>query len=309
MFFAAGNANPASNYQPRQVSDFAAHPDGICITASNSLDKRSSYSFYGPTAHNCAPTNGDDGVGITTATVELTPDGRTASLTYTSGFGGTSSAAPLCAGICALMLTANPNLTLADIKNILRQSADRIGSPGEYDAGGHSDYYGYGRVNALRAVQMAAAMRSGTSTSIPTTPTSPSNPVTPAQPPAPAAVQKGRVASPTLNVRSGPSTSYPRVATLKQGEEVFLLERVSNWWRIGNDAYVSGDYIQVMAPPGRKGRVVSQTLNVRATPSVAAKQVATLRLGNIVDILETSKDGWHRIGAGRWVLGKYIRLV
>jgi uncharacterized protein YgiM (DUF1202 family) len=99
------------------------------------------------------------------------------------------------------------------------------------------------------------------------------------------------------------------VATLKQGEEVFLLERVSNWWRIGNEAYVSGDFIQLMAPPGRKGRVVSKTLNVRATPSVAARQVATLRLGDTVDILESSADGWHRIGTGRWVLGKYVRLV
>lgn len=71
MFFAAGNANPASNNVPRAISDFAAHPDGICVTASNSLDQRAGYSFYGANAFLCAPTNGDAGVGITTATCDL----------------------------------------------------------------------------------------------------------------------------------------------------------------------------------------------------------------------------------------------
>jgi subtilisin family serine protease len=292
MFFAAGNANPASNYQPRQISDFAAYPEGICVTASNSLDQRSSYSFFGANAHLCAPTNGDNGAGITTATVELTPDGRTATLTYTSGFGGTSSAAPLCAGIGALMLSANPNLTAQELKTLLRRSADPIGPPGTYNADGHSAYYGYGRVNALRAVQMAAAQVSGTS---------------PGAPPPTTSAPKGRVSAPTLNVRSGPSAGHPKIAELAQGAEVFLIARIGNWWRIGNEAFVSADYIQPLGTSPRKASVASKTLNVRAAPSVAARLLATLRLGDVVDVLESSPDGWMRIGDGRWVLGKYLR--
>ena len=297
MFFAAGNANPASNYQPRPISDFAAHPEGICVTASNSLDQRSSYSFFGDNAHLCAPTNGDNGAGITTATVELTPDGRTATLTYTSGFGGTSSAAPLCAGIAALLLSANPNLTAQELKNLLRQSADPIGPPGTYNAAGHSVYYGYGRVNALRAVQMAAALLSSAPpTTVPPTTAPPIN-----------SAPKGRVSSPTLNVRSGPSAGHPKIGSLAQGAEVFLIERIGNWWRIGSEAFVSADHIQPLGSPPRKARVVSKTLRVRAAPSVAARQLATLRLGDTVEVLETSPDGWMRIGNGRWVLGKYLR--
>ncbi|MBK8555469.1 MAG: S8 family serine peptidase [Lewinellaceae bacterium] len=69
IFIAAGNANINTNYQPRPISDFGAHPNVFCITASNSLDKFSSYSFYGSQAFLCAPTDGDAGVGITTGNI------------------------------------------------------------------------------------------------------------------------------------------------------------------------------------------------------------------------------------------------
>jgi hypothetical protein len=40
---------------------------------------------------------------------------------------------------------------------------------------------------------------------------------------------------------------------------------------------------------------------------VAARLLTTLRLGDVVEVLENSPDGWMRIGNGRWVLGKYLR--
>jgi hypothetical protein len=123
IFIAAGNANPRTNMLPRQISDFATHPDVICVTASNSLDESSSYTFYGSNAFICAPSNGNDGVAITTATVKIS--GNSLVHTYTSKFGGTSSSTPLAAGACALMLTANPNLTLSQIKDILRTTTDK----------------------------------------------------------------------------------------------------------------------------------------------------------------------------------------
>lgn len=311
MFFAAGNANPASNYQTRQVSDFAAHPDGICITASNSLDQRSSYSFFGPNAHNCAPTNGDAGAGITTAHIDTDGAGKLW-MGYTGSFGGTSSAAPLAAGICALMLSANPQLRLAEIKDILRRSADKIGGANAYNAAGHSNYFGYGRVNALRAVQMArdlAAPKPGGASSAPTPSAAPSS--ASAQP-----ILRGRVNSPTLNVRSGPGTSYPKVDKLRQGDIVELLEKTANWWRIGPGRFVSGDYISLIQPAGvaspiaaRQGVVNHAKLNVRSGPSTANTKVGELKKGDRVSILETSRDGWHRIGVNRWVLGSYINLV
>ncbi len=306
IFIAAGNANPASNNQPRAISDFGAHPAVFCITASNSLDQRSDYSFYGPQAHNCAPTNGNNGVGITTATVDLDASGQSLVLTYTSGFGGTSSAAPLTAGVCALMLSANPNLTLDDIRKIFRQSADKIG--GGYDANGHSQFLGYGRINALRAVQMAVSLKSGSSSS-----TGGSGSAGTAS--ASAASIRGRVASKFLNVRSGPGTSFAKVAELKQGDLVNLLEKVSNYWRIATGQFVSADFVQVLqsATPApvstKKGRVNNSFLNVRSGPGVNFAKVGELKQGEVVSIFETTADGWIRVGDGRWVLGKYVVMV
>jgi subtilisin family serine protease len=305
VFIAAGNANPASNNVPRQVSDFAAHPDLICITASNSLDESSSYTFYGPTAFLCAPTNGNDGVGVTTATVSA--NGSTLLHSYTSRFGGTSSAAPLTAGVCALMLSANPDLTLGEIKDILRRSADKIGSG--YDANGRSSKLGYGRLNAQRAVQMAAGNSgsgtggsgsgsSGTGTGGGQT-----------------ATQRGKVTSKFLNVRTGPGTSNPKVAELHQGDIVNLLEKKSGFWRIGTNQFVSADFIQVIASNGapavvtRKGKVTSTFLNVRTGPGTTNAKVGELKQGAAVSIFETSSNGWHRIGDKRWVIGTNIQEV
>ena len=44
------------------------------------------------------------------------------------------------------------------MRDLLRACCDRIDEAGgEYDADGHSRLYGYGRVNAARAVELAAA--------------------------------------------------------------------------------------------------------------------------------------------------------
>ncbi|MGA1475944.1 MAG: proprotein convertase P-domain-containing protein, partial [Prochlorothrix sp.] len=84
---------------------------------------------------------------------------------FTAGFGGTSSAAPVVAGVVGLMLSVNPSLTLAEVKTILRESADKIVDPdpdpqlglryGTYEHNGHSYWFGYGKVNAANAVRLA----------------------------------------------------------------------------------------------------------------------------------------------------------
>ncbi|MBK6901386.1 MAG: S8 family serine peptidase [Saprospirales bacterium] len=82
-------------------------------------------------------------------------------------FGGTSGATPIVAGICALMLSVNPDLTSREVKQILKDTADKVGSPSEY-VNGHSLRFGYGRVNADRAVAEAIRRKSqGSGTSTP----------------------------------------------------------------------------------------------------------------------------------------------
>jgi hypothetical protein len=74
-------------------------------------------------------------------------------------FGGTSSATPLAAGIAALVLSANPGLSSDEVRDVLRATADKIGSG--YDAQGFSQRFGYGRVNAAKAVAEAKRRASG----------------------------------------------------------------------------------------------------------------------------------------------------
>ena len=65
--------------------------------------------------------------------------------------GGTSFASPVVAGVAALVLSTNPSLTPKQIETILKQNADDLGAPG-WDL-----LYGYGRINASRAVSAALA--------------------------------------------------------------------------------------------------------------------------------------------------------
>jgi len=67
---------------------------------------------------------------------------------------GTSFSAPIIAGVIALMLNVNENLTAKEIRTILINTADKIGT-NMYDSNGFNKYYGYGRVNALDAVKEA----------------------------------------------------------------------------------------------------------------------------------------------------------
>jgi subtilisin family serine protease len=166
VLFAAGNDD--LNY----VNFYAAHPDVIAVAASTSKDTHATYSNRGREVSICAPSNGDwpiiaaraswdQGLDYETGAYKFWRDGRDRGRNY-KHFGGTSSSTPLVAGICALMLSANPNLTAKEVKSILQRTADKIGSPTEYDANGHSVKYGYGRVNADKAVAEAQRLADAT---------------------------------------------------------------------------------------------------------------------------------------------------
>jgi subtilisin family serine protease len=62
---------------------------------------------------------------------------------------GTSFSAPTTAGVVALIMSVAPRLSATDAVRILRESADDLG------AGGWDTLYGWGRINAGRAAQMA----------------------------------------------------------------------------------------------------------------------------------------------------------
>ena len=199
IVFSAGNANrPVSGtIQERDwpqnalrgnttwLSGFAVHPDVITVSACTSLNRKAAYSNWGDHIAVTAPSNNaPPNMALpTVGTVSTGPviktqlvgrgmvtsdrvgsDGYSRNA-YTQTFGGTSSACPVVAGVAGLVLSANPNLTAREVKQILQETADKITdttpdpqlglSHGTYNQNGHSQWFGYGRVNAAQAVQAA----------------------------------------------------------------------------------------------------------------------------------------------------------
>lgn len=133
IFWAVSNGN-----FPVAQDEVCSHPDTIGVGRSNRQDKEDG-SAFGPeldflgTGVNVFST--DSGGGYTTST-------------------GTSFAAPCAAGIGALVLSVNPNLNWQQVRAIMRSTCDKIGGV-SYDANGHHNKYGYGRLNAFSAVSQA----------------------------------------------------------------------------------------------------------------------------------------------------------
>jgi hypothetical protein len=132
----------------------------IAVGASTNTNVRASYSQYGSQLDFLAPSNGGTFGTITTDRTGSagynTASGTAGNYTNTSGssFGGTSSATPLAAGIGALILARNENLTAAQVRGLLRGTTDYIapGSASYSPTTGFSNQYGYGKVNAFTAV-------------------------------------------------------------------------------------------------------------------------------------------------------------
>lgn len=159
----------------------ATHPDVIAVSSSTSLNRKAAYSNWGNEVSVCAPSNNFHpldpwvyvpGLGIWTTDNEEFGEDFTGGSRFTGRFGGTSSAAPLVAGIAGLVISANPDLSASEVKQILQETADKIEDPepdlvlglnkGSYDDSGHSEWFGFGRVNAAQAVQRAVDLHSQT---------------------------------------------------------------------------------------------------------------------------------------------------
>lgn len=128
------------------ISYPAVYPEAIAVGASSEFDCRASYSSIGPELDFVAP----GGFGMGVYTTDRTGLQGNAFGNYWSSFAGTSAATPLAAGVAALLLAHHPHLTHSQIRQLMRTTADKIG-PEPY-IGGRNDRYGYGRINAARAL-------------------------------------------------------------------------------------------------------------------------------------------------------------
>jgi subtilisin family serine protease len=164
--WAAGNGNESADND-----GYASYPKVMAIAASNDQGVKADYSDMGAALWCSFPSsNGEPSLtpGIWTTDVSGAGGYNSGSLSdgdaaghYTNSFGGTSSACPGAAGVAALVIARNPELRWEQVKELLKKSCDKIDpSGGAYDAAGHSRLYGYGRLNAKTAVELAAPIES-----------------------------------------------------------------------------------------------------------------------------------------------------
>ena len=79
---------------------------------------------------------------------------------YYTEFLGTSASSPAAAGIVALLLQANPNLTPDNIREIITTTAIEDSHTGNIPAGGNNNW-GFGKINAYAAIKKAIQQASG----------------------------------------------------------------------------------------------------------------------------------------------------
>ena len=122
----------------------AAYDEVIAVSATDSDDNVATFSSYGMWIELAAP-----GVHIysTLPTYDVTlnepPYNKTLDYDYLSG---TSMACPHAAGVAALVWSAFPDYPNYKIREILKRTADDLGDVG------FDEFYGYGRINAEKAV-------------------------------------------------------------------------------------------------------------------------------------------------------------
>ncbi|MBW8051285.1 MAG: S8 family serine peptidase [Cytophagales bacterium] len=163
VVFITQNGNNSSVTYPAN-----SNPDILAVGALSPCEERKNPSScdgenwgsnYGTELDIMAP-----GVLIPTTDRQGTNGYNTSSGTsgdYTQTFGGTSAACPHVAGVAALILSVNPCLTGQQVRDIIEQTAQKVGSYSYVTTTGRpngtwNNEMGYGLVDAFKAVNEAA---------------------------------------------------------------------------------------------------------------------------------------------------------
>jgi len=129
---AAGNDGHSSVDYP------AKYVQAIAVAATDRNDQRAYFSDYGPEIDVAAP-------GVEIYSTLWTPPNN-----HTYGYKmGTSMSVPHVAGLAALLWSVCPELTNTEVRSVIESTAKDLGSPG------WDPYYGYGRIDAEKAIEYA----------------------------------------------------------------------------------------------------------------------------------------------------------
>jgi hypothetical protein len=156
----AGNGFQDSVQYPAHYAD--NYLNVVAVSATTCDDRLADYSNYGPSV--CVAAPGGQGIPWTSNDVySTTPNYPVVlnnppyNLSENYGFmAGTSQSCGMVTGLASLLLSVEPDLNAHELRQIIEQSADKVGDYTYYIQTGKSYELGYGRINCYRALVMAS---------------------------------------------------------------------------------------------------------------------------------------------------------
>ncbi|MFA4886034.1 MAG: SH3 domain-containing protein, partial [Desulfotomaculaceae bacterium] len=131
------------------------------------------------------------------------------------------------------------------------------------------------------------------------------------------------VTSDTVNIRTGPGTSYDIVTQASSGDRLPILTQSGDWYCVnqpsGEKGWIAGWLVNVEQPaqataPQNSGQVAvvsGNSVNIRSGPDTSYSIIAQAGLGDRLPVLDKSGD-WYKIslssGASGWVAGWLVAV-
>lgn len=139
-------------------------------------------------------------------------------------------------------------------------------------------------------------------------------------------IGRGSITGTSINVRKGPGLNFePTGIQLDGPMDIKVYEKKDGWYRIGKDMWVSSQFMTLegaqakpvtapattapvtSTPKLENGTVQADFLNVRTGPGTNFSTIGDkIQEGTTISIYEI-RNGWLRIGEGRWVSAEHVR--
>jgi len=155
---AAGNDGDQDNL----INYPASYPGVISVGATNHARQRAGYSTYNHFVDIAAPGGSDNKYYVVSTHASYSSDTKNFEPEYI-GMSGTSMAAPHVSGVASLMKGIYPGLSPADLDAVIA-SGEMTADIGDH---GYDTEYGYGLLDAKKALKTAQLLNSGGSTTPP----------------------------------------------------------------------------------------------------------------------------------------------
>ncbi|MDR2514484.1 MAG: SH3 domain-containing protein [Christensenellaceae bacterium] len=120
-------------------------------------------------------------------------------------------------------------------------------------------------------------------------------------------------ASSTVNVRSGPGTSYAVTFVAAHGQQLTITAEQSGWYGVtinGKSGYISAQYVALGASPAQSSAQTTAAVHLRSSASATSNSLGTYTAGTTVTVLEKGAD-WSKVSVGGktgYMKNSYLRF-